>query len=161
MAVTTCAPVRASTCTIRASIASTSTWLKNKRQLPQGARRLYSAPSFVTRLSNEWLSELSTERERHVDDAVQRVAVVRRAFAKAQRRVQRARSSHRRQRVEFQLAVPDRRCLGEYVQHERSPQAAAQRIGTNVETLHFADQRIAFRQRSQCDAAGRTKDGAR
>src|SRR5207302_2578248 len=128
MAVTTCAPVRASTCAMRASIVSASAWLKNKRQLHFQARGACFRPITVTRLSNERLSELSTERKRHVDDAGERVAIIRCAFAKAQRRVQRARRSHRGQRVEFELAVPDRRGIGKDMRHERAPQAAASRI---------------------------------
>src|SRR5215472_16157934 len=81
------------------------------------------------------LSASGSERQRHVNHAVQRIVVVRGAIAEAEIRVERARRRHPLERVELELAIADAPRLRDQRAGEPLAPAFAAMRRLHVETL--------------------------
>src|SRR5207244_12905497 len=95
----------------------------------------------------------ASQRERHVNRARQRIVVIRRAWAKADARIERAGRSHPFERVELELAIADRaRFVDQRAGEPVAPAFGATRR-LDIEPLGLRDERTRWLGDSAAAAA--------
>src|SRR5215211_766509 len=127
MAVTTCTPVRASTCVTRVSSSAASFLVSALNVVPCADR----VRSTIPRRGG------ASQREHHISGARQRIVVIGVGLVKPQCGVERARFGHRVERIELELPIADVARMRDQRFGERATDAQSARGGTYVEALHF------------------------